>query len=137
MHKKIYISALIIIIILLGVGFYGYTTWNTYTPESYIVEDPTTNTITTVNSSTGEITPGGKIFTLEEIKTHGTISSCYSIVNETVYDLTTWVNMHPGGQETILSMCGKDGTQGFMQEHKGKKKFMDILDRFKIGTIAK
>lgn len=77
-----------------------------------------------------------KTFTLADVEHHKDATSCYAVINGNVYDLTAWINMHPGGKDKILSLCGTDGTDRFMQKHKGGQKFMDILNRFKIGVIA-
>lgn len=93
-------------------------------------------TVTTVNTTTGETTPGAPMFTMAQISTHTDATSCYTVINGGVYDLTMWVNMHPGGKPPILSLCGKDGTTGFMNKHKGAEKFMTVLARFKIGLLT-
>jgi cytochrome b involved in lipid metabolism len=76
------------------------------------------------------------MFTTADVSTHTTAVSCYSVIQGSVYDLTMWVNAHPGGKGAILSLCGIDGTEKFMNQHHGGKKFMDILSRFKIGTLT-
>jgi len=67
---------------------------------------------------------------------HKDASSCYTVISGKVYDLTLWVNMHPGGKGAILSLCGIDGTAKFMAKHQGAQKQMDILARFYIGTVS-
>ncbi len=124
----------IIILLVIGIGFWGYTTFTSNTPEEYVVETPSGST--TVNTATGTSTPGAKTFTKEDIALHKDATSCYSSINGSVYDLTAWVNLHPGGKERIISICGIDGTERFMKKHQGAQKFMDILARFKIGTLS-
>lgn len=80
-------------------------------------------------SSTGGIT-------LAQISSHSTRSSCWSAINGAVYDLTSWIPNHPGGEETILGLCGRDGTQSYNGQHGGKTKVFNILTGFKIGTLA-
>lgn len=139
-----------IILILLSVlaagvvsalGWYFYNA-NKYTPETYMVtpesNQPITSTSTVSKDNSGNtvVTPGATTFTNAEISSHNSASSCYSIINGVVYDLTMWVNLHPGGKGAILSVCGIDGTEKFMKKHKGGAKFMDILKRYKIGVLA-
>jgi cytochrome b involved in lipid metabolism len=123
-----------IFIALVGVGFWGYTTFNTYAPKEYVVDTPTGSS--TMNTTTGEVTGGVKTFSAADIATHKDATSCYTSISGGVYDLTAWVNMHPGGKQNILSICGIDGTQAFMDQHHGRQKFLDILARFKIGTLS-
>ena len=120
-------------VVILGAGWYFYNI-EKYKPTTY-VKDTATGSVT-VNSKTGTTTEGGKTFTMTEISSHKDGASCYSAINGQVYDLTAWVNMHPGGKGPILSICGNDGTEKFMNKHKGGAKFMTILGRFKIGTLV-
>lgn len=133
--KKIII--IVVSIVLLGAltafGWY-YLNMQKYAPESYVTQ--TESGEVTVNTNTGERTPEIKQFTLADIATHKDASSCYSAISKDVYDLTAFVNMHPGGKDKILSICGTDGTQTFMNKHKGGEKYMKTLSRFKIGVLA-
>lgn len=80
-------------------------------------------------------TTGG--ITLATIAKHNSRSSCWSAINGSVYDLTSWVPNHPGGEQTILSLCGIDGSNGYNGQHGGSSKPARILGGFKIGTFAK
>ena len=130
---KIFFS--IIGIFLIVGGFWFYTKWDSYAPTTYIIESPAgTTTINTETNTTSTTTP---TFTMIDISNHRDNESCFSAINGVVYDLTFWINLHPGGKSAILSLCGIDGTEKFMNQHKGEKKFMDVLARFKIGVLTK
>lgn len=120
--------------ILVAGGVYGLSMFKKYAPQEYVVETPIGTS--TVNSVTGETTPGVKNFTQVEVSTHNDAKSCYTIINSSVYDLTMFVSVHEGGTGAILSLCGHDGTEAFMNQHKGGAKFMGVLSRFKIGVTA-
>ena len=47
-------------------------------------------------------------YTLAEVKLHGTKTDCWTVVNGSVYNVTSWISQHPGGQMAITSMCGVD-----------------------------
>jgi len=51
-----------------------------------------------------------------------------------IYDLTTYVEEHPGG-EGILNHAGGDSTDGFHGPQHPPRAF-DILDDFYIGTLV-
>ena len=119
------------IAILLG-GWY-YFNFQKYAPTTYVTDTPTGQV--TTNTTTGTTSTATPTYTLSDITSHKNATSCYSIINTSVYDLTTWVNMHPGGKGAILSICGTNGTDAFMKKHKGGEKFMTILARFKIGEV--
>ena len=134
--KPLIFSIIGIIVIALGLWF--YSNWNRYAPTSYVQEsnENGTTTQTTVNTDTGETTPGAPLISIAEISAHKDASSCYTAISGKVYDLTMWVNMHPGGKSAILSICGIDGTAKFMAQHHGAQKQMDILARFYIGNLS-
>jgi cytochrome b involved in lipid metabolism len=113
--KKVVLYIVIIIIILILGGWYYYN-YKKYAPD-----------LTKVNV----MTP----YTIEDIATHNNATNCYTVINNSVYDLTMWVNIHPGGKRVILSICGIDGTEKFMAKHHGGEKFMNILSRYKIGIL--
>jgi cytochrome b involved in lipid metabolism len=87
-------------------------------------------------TTTIEITQAGDTyFTAQEVAKHDSRQSCYSIIRGNVYDLTNYIDKHPGGPDNILSICGKDGTDLFNAVHGGKKKQEDLLRSFQIGKL--
>ena len=132
--KKTTQLGLILVILLAGFGIWTFTNFKKNTPNEYVVEVPVGTY--TLNATTGEATPGAKKFTLADIATHKDTTSCYVSIQGSVYDLTAWINLHPGGRDKIIMICGKDGTELFMKKHKGAQKFMDILARYKIGLLS-
>ena len=91
----------------------------------------------TIKPTTKPATQTGATFTLAQIGTHNNSTSCYTAIAGGVYDLTAWINQHPGGRMAILSLCGKDGTQSFMNQHGGQGRPEQELASFKIGTLIK
>ena len=71
--------------------------------------------------------------TLEEIATHNTRESCWTMINGNAYDLTSWIPQHPGGEAGILKLCGVDGSAIFTGQHGGSATQESILAGFKIG----
>jgi len=76
-------------------------------------------------------------YTMAQVEAHGDASSCYTTINGSVYDLTQWINQHPGGPQAILSLCGTDGTQAFEAQHGGQARPEQELAPLKIGTLVK
>jgi len=95
------------------------------------VSSTTDQTASPASSSTLETS-----FTLAEVATHHGASSCWSAINGKVYDLTSWINQHPGGPEHILSICGIDGSSAFNAQHGGQSRPASELANFYIGTLA-
>ncbi len=86
---------------------------------------------------TQEVTPESeKTFTMAEVEKHNSKESCWSVIRGKVYDLTDWINKHPGGADKILNICGKDGTEIFEKVHGGKEKPENALKNFEIGVLS-
>ena len=76
-------------------------------------------------------------YTMEKVKANGTSSSCWSVISGNVYDLTKWIGQHPGGSGAITSLCGTDGTSGFMAMHRNQSKPEARLAGYLLGPLAK
>ena len=74
--------------------------------------------------------------TLDEVKKHNSAIDCWSIIDGNVYDLTNWVESHPGGNERITAICGKDGTSSFLGKHSNSNSAKSQLTRFELGKLA-
>jgi cytochrome b involved in lipid metabolism len=74
---------------------------------------------------------------MAEVALHKDAKSCYAVIRGEVYNLTLWIAQHPGGDQAILSICGKDGTVAFVNQHGGRSRQEDALATFKIGVLAK
>lgn len=88
-----------------------------------------------------------KAYTLSEVAQHASRDDCWAIISGDVYDLTEFINRHPGGDE-ILRACGTDATTLFnsRQTQDGQwvgsgtphsQAAMEQLARLKIGTVNK
>ncbi|KAI5897639.1 uncharacterized protein SCHCODRAFT_02609854 [Schizophyllum commune H4-8] len=56
-------------------------------------------------------------WTLEEVKKHNTRESCWVIIKNKVYDVTSFLNDHPGGAAIILKYAGRDATAAYEPIH--------------------
>lgn len=137
--KRTSVILLVLGIILLGTAVWAYSNWRAYAPVTYVKEEVGENgttSVKTVNTATGTTTPGTPLYSLAEVALHKDASSCYAVIQGKVYDLTMWVNMHPGGKNPILSLCGTDGTVRFQAKHGSSEKPNAALARFLIGTVS-
>jgi cytochrome b involved in lipid metabolism len=81
--------------------------------------------------------PAGMItLSTSEIKKHNTKSDCWSIVNGKVYNLTPYVQKHPGGSAVIANICGRDGTSSFTNQHNTQSKPNSVLSGFLLGAVG-
>ncbi|KAI5306092.1 hypothetical protein KEM56_002238 [Ascosphaera pollenicola] len=52
-----------------------------------------------------------------EVAKHNTRESCWVVLHDKVYDVTSFVDEHPGGAKIILKYAGKDATEEFDPVH--------------------
>ncbi len=75
-------------------------------------------------------------YTMAEVAKHADASSCWTAINGNVYDLTKWINQHPGGPQVILGLCGTDGTAAFTAQHGGQPEPEQVLKSFLLGPLG-
>lgn len=82
----------------------------------------------------------GLLLTLEEVSKHNSPEDCWLIINGKVYDVTNYLNFHPGGPETIIPYCGRDATQAFNtmggRGHPHSPRAYMLLSQFYIGDLG-
>jgi cytochrome b involved in lipid metabolism len=100
---------------------------------------PATSTPTKTPAAPARTTPTEKAsgISATEVASHASRTSCWSTINGNVYDLTSWIPKHPGGESAILGLCGKDGSRKFNGQHGGDSGKLAILSGFKIGAALK
>jgi cytochrome b involved in lipid metabolism len=122
MKKIIYI---IVGLLVLGAGgFFLY--------EQKVEKDLNDFVATTENQVTVAST---STYTMSDVSLHANKSDCWMVIENSVYNVTAFVDKHPGG-EVILEGCGKDATSYFkgVREHV-KPLVQAILAKLKIGEI--
>lgn len=72
-------------------------------------------------------------YTWEEIGAHNRRSDCWIVIDDFVYDVTRWVDRHPGG-DIICSMAGEDVSALFHSSHF--RNVDAVLDHYRIGAVA-
>jgi fatty acid desaturase len=74
-----------------------------------------------------------RTFTWPEISRHNKKADCWIVIDGNVYDVTSWIDRHPGGN-VISSLAGEDVSALFHSSH-----FRDVghvMRRFHIGAVA-
>ncbi|KPI90957.1 Cytochrome b5 [Papilio xuthus] len=72
--------------------------------------------------------------TSDEVKRHHDRRSAWIIIHNDVYDVTSFLGEHPGGEESLLEFAGKDGTKGF-EDVGHSQDAREMLVKYKIGTL--
>ncbi len=71
-------------------------------------------------------------YTKEEIKKHNNNKSFWLVCNTKVYDITTFINKHPGGSEILLKKTNIDCSKDYNFHSKNAKK---IWKKYLIGYV--
>ncbi|GBE62415.1 cytochrome b5-like heme steroid binding domain-containing protein [Babesia ovata] len=54
---------------------------------------------------------------VSEVEKHKSEGDCWSIYKGNVYDITRYLDIHPGGRQHLLDYAGKDLTEEFLSVH--------------------
>ncbi|KAJ5550206.1 hypothetical protein N7535_001856 [Penicillium sp. DV-2018c] len=74
--------------------------------------------------------------TFAEIAKHNTKKDLYLIVNDKVYDCSSFVDEHPGGEEVLLDVGGQDSTEAF-EDVGHSDEAREILEGLLVGTVKR
>uniref|UniRef100_A0A4W4G0A3 Cytochrome b5 heme-binding domain-containing protein n=1 Tax=Electrophorus electricus TaxID=8005 RepID=A0A4W4G0A3_ELEEL len=77
---------------------------------------------------------GVKYYTLEEVQTHNMSKDAWLIIHEKVYDITSFLEEHPGGEEVLLEQAGGDGTESF-EDVGHSTDAREMLQQYCIGEL--
>jgi hypothetical protein len=99
----------------------------TPTPVQTVKPSPTPSPEVTTSSG----------YTMAKVKENNSATSCWSLINGNVYDLTKWINSHPGGASAIKGICGRDGSANFNGRHGGQSNPAENLAMYLLGPLAK
>ncbi len=125
--KKIIIT----LIVILGLGSGLFLLINTSSDNSSSNSTISTSTSTKQSSTTSTYTP-------QQVAEHASENDCWLIIDGSVYDVTKYINKHPGGAQEIVSMCGQDATNAFKTQggrNGHPNKAYNMLANLKIGTL--
>jgi hypothetical protein len=78
------------------------------------------NTPTQTTPAPGQTAnPGTKTVTASEVAQHNTAKDCWIIISNKVYDVSSYLRSHPGGEGAITPYCGKEATRAFETKDLG------------------
>eukprot|EP00177_Eucheuma_denticulatum_P007269 GFKZ01013237.1.p1 GENE.GFKZ01013237.1~~GFKZ01013237.1.p1 ORF type:complete len:538 (-),score=67.62 GFKZ01013237.1:1189-2802(-) len=76
------------------------------------------------------------VYTWEEVARHNTEESAWIAVDGRVFDITMFVDRHPGGSEILLAAVGRDATDLFLSYHPMTDVPEKLLEKYCIGSLA-
>lgn len=74
--------------------------------------------------------------TPQELAEHNTESSCWTAIDGIVYDVTKFMNSHPGGKSILMTVAGKDSTAEFFELHR-KSVLSKFGPKLAVGALEK
>jgi len=77
--------------------------------------NPSSESQAVQTSSSGTIAP---LDPLAQVALHKTPSNCWIVISNKAYNVSSFLNLHPGGASTITPYCGKDSTEAFKTHGK-------------------
>uniref|UniRef100_A0A1A7XNB4 Cytochrome b5 type B n=1 Tax=Iconisemion striatum TaxID=60296 RepID=A0A1A7XNB4_9TELE len=83
----------------------------------------------------GETSDGGvKFYTLEDVRVHNVINDTWLIIHDKVYDISKFLEEHPGGEEVLLEQAGADATESF-EDVGHSSDAREMLQQYYIGEL--
>lgn len=79
---------------------------------------------------------GPKEITLEELSKHDQPHDMWMAINNEVYDLTMYIDYHPGGANKLMEGAGKDATDLFYENHPWVN-IHNLVGKLQIGFLKK
>ncbi|CAM8914958.1 unnamed protein product [Rhodiola kirilowii] len=75
-----------------------------------------------------------KLFHFQEVAKHNNPKDCWLIINGKVYDVTQFLDDHPGGDDPLLQVTGKDASDDF-EDVGHSNNAREVMKEYYIGDI--
>ncbi|GMI98966.1 cytochrome B5 isoform D, ARABIDOPSIS CYTOCHROME B5 ISOFORM D [Hibiscus trionum] len=77
---------------------------------------------------------GEKVFVYEDLVQHKDRDDCWLLISGKVYDVTQFLEEHPGGDEVLLAASGKDATDDF-EDIGHSDDARGLMEKYCIGEV--
>ncbi|KAL9555435.1 hypothetical protein MBANPS3_002345 [Mucor bainieri] len=74
-------------------------------------------------------------FTIEEVAKHRVDTDCWIVIHGKVYDVTDFLQEHPGGKKVLLKVAGTDASKQFDAYHNASV-LQNIAAKYEIGQMS-
>jgi len=74
--------------------------------------------------------------TYTEVAKHSSKKDLYVVIHDKVYNASTFVDEHPGGEEVLLDVGGQDATEAF-EDVGHSDEAREILDGLIVGKLKR
>ncbi|KAK8567367.1 hypothetical protein V6N13_105339 [Hibiscus sabdariffa] len=75
-----------------------------------------------------------KLYTMQEASQHNTKDDCWVVIDGKVYDVSSYLDEHPGGDDVVLAATGKDATDDF-EDAGHSESAKELMQSFCIGEL--
>ncbi|KAF5811470.1 putative cytochrome b5-like heme/steroid binding domain, cytochrome b5, heme-binding protein [Helianthus annuus] len=75
-----------------------------------------------------------KILSFEEVSKHNRKTDCWVIISGKVYDVTPFLDDHPGGDEILILATEKDATEDF-EDVGHSQNAIDMMKDYYVGEV--
>ncbi|MEM3067351.1 MAG: cytochrome b5-like heme/steroid binding domain-containing protein [Thermoplasmata archaeon] len=128
MERKKYVILLTLIIVII-IGVVVYTLNPVQRTQTTIKQGSSdlNNSLYLINSDDKGnqnkiLSVSGNIIKTSELALHNSETDCWVVYKGKVYDLTSWLDKHPGGVKPISKHCGTFGfEEAFIKKHGDSK----------------
>nr|KAJ0215782.1 hypothetical protein LSAT_V11C300156580 [Lactuca sativa] len=87
-----------------------------------------------MSNGRSEMGSEAKVLSLEEVSKHATKEDCWLVISGKVYDITPFLDDHPGGDEVLVLATRKDATEEF-EDVGHSQNARDMLKDYYVGDI--
>jgi len=77
-----------------------------------------------------------KEFTYSEVSEHASKKDLYVVIHDKVYNSSSFIDEHPGGEEVLLDVGGQDATEAF-EDVGHSDEAREILEGLLVGTLKR
>ena len=70
-----------------------------------------------------------------QVAKHNHQDDCWIILDNRAYDITAFVDAHPGGVGPVVNMAGKDATDVFANYHAARV-YKNMLPKYLVGEVT-
>ncbi|XP_029495031.1 cytochrome b5-like [Oncorhynchus nerka] len=103
--------------------------------ENMINTNGAANSMGDVNHTAEKTTDSDvKYYTLEEINAHNMSKDTWLIIHDKVYNITSFLAEHPGGEEVLVEQAGADATESF-EDVGHSTDARELLIQYYIGEL--
>ncbi|CAG4961490.1 unnamed protein product [Colias eurytheme] len=76
-----------------------------------------------------------RVISFKEVRKHRKEDSVWMVIHGEVFDVTAFLEDHPGADKNLLEFAGEDGSQPF-EDFGHSQETRELMKKYKIGILA-